>query len=944
VVRYALSQLEPVLRMAWADLQTVYAEYREKAEPIEERIADAGDDHKAKADAIHELHEVTLPVRDIVSIIQDDWLAFLHSQAYAGTVGEKHFLGIYITDTAYIILSRLLFVRICEDLGMVSPKVSHRGVAIWHEFMGNMPAVYRDLIDAAFKSTRQVYSGLFERTVFDWWAHTNGALSAALERILYRLSAFEFSGLGRDVLGDVYQSFLPAEKRKQLGEFYTDIEVVDYILWRTGITTDPHLAEKRVLDPACGSFTFGVRTAQHILRTGEEAGLPAADLIDRVASVVVGFDVNPFAVFIAQMNLIFAVLPLYQQAKAEDPEYRLPGFQVHWVNSLLYFDQRTTDAEWVARHQPQGLAAAYDYVVGNPPYVRNERVPPEDRGAMDAAFSSIKYKNTDLSAYFIHRAVSRWLKPNGVLGFVVSLGLANSDATSRLRAYLADRTLLEVSSLEWIATELFKGTDIVPMLLFVGPGAPPDGHQVELLQGLASLDEFGELVGDEQKRAATLTRLPQAEWLKVSPFGDWCPEVAGDDLAVLATLRARPTLEKAGWLRTSYGMKAGSGAQWVHEGAPPDGGPTAMPYLKGDSIASWGHSPADAHVLTDHLADMADASIWGCRRVSSEQGSLMPADGPGHDFVALVPKIHPTVNAVVANAMSVCANDSTLVISPRSVSAHTGCAVINSSSSRYVALLALRAGILLRRRSTLYPRTINSLPCPSLTQAQVARLDALSRRAHEVSALIARDAPDLWAELGSQQTDTIRAAQLLNWTGWGEAEVEAGGIEAAELTEDGLRLKPQAVVAGDAATLKLLWWHLLAFAEPPLGRAAPMDIPLPRELATREALVAQIQDACARREDLLSELHEQIEPEIDDIVMDGLGLSSEQKATIRKRCREFPLSETVMRPRYLWSEDRKRQALRRYEKGKRYLQGAAARVSAAVCSRRNATPTLVPLP
>ena len=542
-------------------------------------------------------------------------------------------------------------------------------------------------------------------------------------------------------------------------------------------------------------------------------------------------------------------------------------------------------------------------MVGNPPYVRNERVPPEDRGAMDAAFSSIKYKNTDLSAYFIHRAVSRWLKPNGVLGFVVSLGLANSDATSRLRAYLADRTLLEVSSLEWIATELFKGTDIVPMLLFVGPGAPADGHQVELLQGIASLDEFRELVGDEQKRSATLTRLPQAEWLKASPFGDWSPEVAGDDLAVLATLRARPTLEKAGWLRTSYGMKAGSGAQWVHEGAPPDGGSPAMPYLKGDRIASWGHSPADAHVLTDHLADMADTSIWGCRRVSSEQGSLMPADGPGHDFVALVPKIHPTVNAVVANAMSVCANDSTLVISPRSVTAHTGCAVINSSTSRYVALLALRAGILLRRRSTLYPRTINSLPCPSLTQAQVARLDALSRRAHEVSALIARDAPDLWAELGSQQTDTIRAAQLLNWTGLRDAEVEAGDIEAAELTGDGLRLKPQAVVAGDAATLSSLV-HLLAFAEPPLGRAGrdgPILCPGTCDARGfsrgRSRTPAHSARTCCPNDDA--------DRARDRRHRDGWLACHLTEATIRKRCGSSRSGDGHA-PRYLWSEDRKR--------------------------------------
>ena len=49
------------------------------------------------------------------------------------------------------------------------------------------------------------------------------------------------------------------------------------------------------------------------------------------------------------------------------------------------------------------------------------------------------------------------------------------------------------------------------------------------------------------------------------------------------------------------------------------------------------------------------------------------------------------------------------------------------------------------------------------------------------------------------------------------------------------------------------------------------------------------------------------------------GLSAEQQRTLRARCQEFPLSETVMRPRYLWSEDRKRQKLRRYDEGQRYV-------------------------
>ena len=57
---------------------------------------------------------------------------------------------------------------------------------------------------------------------------------------------------------------------------------------------------------------------------------------------------------------------------------------------------------------------------------------------------------------------------------------------------------------------------------------------------------------------------------------------------------------------------------------------------------------------------------------------------------------------------------------------------------------------------------------------------------------------------------------------------------------------------------------------------------------------------------------------MDDLVTAGLGLSAEQRAYLRRRCHEFPLSDTVMRPRYLWSEDRKKQPLRRYDLGQRF--------------------------
>jgi hypothetical protein len=58
--------------------------------------------------------------------------------------------------------------------------------------------------------------------------------------------------------------------------------------------------------------------------------------------------------------------------------------------------------------------------------------------------------------------------------------------------------------------------------------------------------------------------------------------------------------------------------------------------------------------------------------------------------------------------------------------------------------------------------------------------------------------------------------------------------------------------------------------------------------------------------------------EIDTIVAEGLGLTPEELSVVERRCREFPLSETVARPRYVWSADRKVQARRVYEKGERF--------------------------
>src|SRR5205085_9491840 len=121
-------------------------------------------------------------------------------------------------------------------------------------------------------------------------------------------------------------------ERKRLGEYYTPVEVVDFILARSGIADDPAIMQKRILDPACGSFTFGVRAAISLLRAG--AGLSAKNRIDLVRTCLRGQDINPFSVFLSHLSLLFSLLDVYLKAKESKDDYEIMPLDVAVQNSL----------------------------------------------------------------------------------------------------------------------------------------------------------------------------------------------------------------------------------------------------------------------------------------------------------------------------------------------------------------------------------------------------------------------------------------------------------------------------------------------------------------------------------------------------------------------------------------------------------------------------------
>ncbi|MGH9433895.1 MAG: hypothetical protein ACRD3T_20395, partial [Terriglobia bacterium] len=224
VFSYAIEKLHEYCRVRFRGLRGEYLETKEEVERLEQRFQDLGSGAvKARAKIRYEILTLRALHHLAFQIFEQDYDRFKHDQTYAGTQQDEHFEDIFCANTAYVALSRLIFVRICEDVGLTTRKISNSGIAIWREFVQNIKEQYQDLLDVAYKDVAHIYSSLFESSVFDWFGQSNGVLHAILERILFRLNAFSFRDINRDLLGSMYEYFRPRIERRRLGEYYTPV-------------------------------------------------------------------------------------------------------------------------------------------------------------------------------------------------------------------------------------------------------------------------------------------------------------------------------------------------------------------------------------------------------------------------------------------------------------------------------------------------------------------------------------------------------------------------------------------------------------------------------------------------------------------------------------------------------------------------------------------------
>ena len=173
-----------------------------------------------------------------------------------------------------------------------------------YQLAGNDPA---DLLLGRRFQRDTGLSGIVESDFFAWPLEVGGL--PLVKAVANRVARFDWRNAPGDIAAILYETVIPPDERRQLGEYYTP-----HWLARTmvrEVVTDP--LDQHVLDPACGSGTFISEAVTHFITAAQSRLEPIATL-DRLRSSVTGIDVHPVAVHLARAAWVLAAKSAIQQA------------------------------------------------------------------------------------------------------------------------------------------------------------------------------------------------------------------------------------------------------------------------------------------------------------------------------------------------------------------------------------------------------------------------------------------------------------------------------------------------------------------------------------------------------------------------------------------------------------------------------------------------------
>jgi len=318
-------------------------------------------------------------------------------------------------QTAYLLINKILFYDVLQSKrsgqldSLTIPDDLTKGGLLQITLQGYFDYVLKEIDYETIYSTDFIDQIAFPE---------NRAVVEEIKELIRILKRYDFSKIGFDIIGRIFERLIPQEERHNLGQYFTNPDIVDLIL---GFCIKHE--DDTVVDPACGAGTFLVRAYQHKrlmnLRTPHQ----------EILKTLWGVDIAKFPAHLSTINLAVNDLSVdenYPQILNED-FFNLSPMEKMGGDEARKKGLATLSGKTILIPYPK----AVDCVVGNPPYTRQEEITEitgkesYKESMIEKALFDGKRKLADISKragihayFFVHG--TKFLKDGGRFGFIVS--------------------------------------------------------------------------------------------------------------------------------------------------------------------------------------------------------------------------------------------------------------------------------------------------------------------------------------------------------------------------------------------------------------------------------------------------------------------------------------------------------------------------------------------
>jgi Type I restriction-modification system methyltransferase subunit len=237
--------------------------------------------------------------------------------------------------------------------------------------------------------------------------------------------------------------YLTITKEKSHGIVYTPEWIVNLILDNIGYINN--LEQKTIIDPACGSGNFLTLVLDRLLDYLDKKSFSYNDKINIIKKNIYGIDTDEIALEKCKFNLYNILLK-------------------HNITDKLAFNLYNRNA--LDKDLNKDLFNKFDYVIGNPPYIRIQNLEKKIRVYIQNNYSFCASGSTDIYIAFFQLGINL-LNYNGVLGFITPNTYFYSDAAKLFRKYLKNnRSLKQI--INFNEKQLFEGITTYNAITIIG--------------------------------------------------------------------------------------------------------------------------------------------------------------------------------------------------------------------------------------------------------------------------------------------------------------------------------------------------------------------------------------------------------------------------------------------------------------------------------------------